>query len=231
MKNMDELRVLIDTRYAVQKNRIGFENRLTAIEQGRDTADKKTIERYKRWYHLFSDLEETVDGEIKSVSDTLPIIADMSEVKGVNAVTAAKVASMIDIDRAKTISALWRYAGYGVVNDKAERPTKGEKLHYNKRLKTSCYVVGASLMRWHEGYREIYDNSKEYYINNRKDWTKLHRHYAAFRKMMKVWLAHLWLHWREIEGLPVRDPYAIAKLGHTTIIDKEKFGWPTNGKV
>ncbi len=35
--------------------------------------------------------------------------------------------------------------------------------------------------------------------------------------MLKQWLADLWLFWREIEGLPVRDPYIVAlakKEGH-----------------
>lgn len=47
----------------------------------------------------------------------------------------------------------------------------------------------------------------------------LHLHQLAFRKMIKLFLAHLWQVWREAENLPIRPPYAIEKMGHTTLID------------
>lgn len=40
----------------------------------------------------------------------------------------------------------------------------------------------------------------------------------ALRKMAKLFLACLWLVWREAENLPTRDPYAIARQGHTSLI-------------
>jgi len=40
----------------------------------------------------------------------------------------------------------------------------------------------------------------------------------AVRKMIKMFLACLWLVWREAEGLPVTAPYAIEKLGHSKLI-------------
>jgi hypothetical protein len=44
---------------------------------------------------------------------------------------------------------------------------------------------------------------------------KLHIHLRAMRKAVKRFLSDLWLKWREIENLPISQPYAIAKLGHT----------------
>lgn len=46
-------------------------------------------------------------------------------------------------------------------------------------------------------------------------WGKsdLHRHNAAMRYMMKMFLIDLYLKWRALEGLPVSEPYAAAKLG------------------
>ena len=99
-------------------------------------------------------------------------------------------------------------------------------MHYNKRLKTSCYKVGSSFLRCGSPYRQIYDNAKEYYETNR-DWTKLHRHHAAMRKMIKVWLSHLWEVWRTLEGLPVRNIYAEDKLGHNHYISPQDYGWPS----
>jgi len=40
----------------------------------------------------------------------------------------------------------------------------------------------------------------------------------ALRKMAKLFLACLWLVWREAESLPTRDPYAIERQGHTSLI-------------
>lgn len=47
-----------------------------------------------------------------------------------------------------------------------------------------------------------------------KDTKAGHRHRAAIRYMVKQWLAELYNHWREIEGLEVRPPYHEEKLGH-----------------
>ncbi len=46
-----------------------------------------------------------------------------------------------------------------------------------------------------------------------------HVHNQALRKMIKLFLACLWLTWRQAENLPVSKPYAIEKLGHTSFID------------
>lgn len=40
----------------------------------------------------------------------------------------------------------------------------------------------------------------------------------ARRKLAKLFLSHVWLKWREFEGLPISDPYVQAVLGHTNII-------------
>lgn len=39
-----------------------------------------------------------------------------------------------------------------------------------------------------------------------------HRHQAAVRYMVKMFLQAFWLKWRELEGLPVTEPYAVAVL-------------------
>lgn len=222
----DTLRALVDLRdRTLQKSRIAFGNRLSAIERGADQVDNRAAAIIERWTQRFTLLEQEADEDICNLVDDFPIIEQMTKVKGIGKLLAAKVASMIDIHRADTISALWRYAGYGVKEGERERPTKGEKLHYNSRLKTSCYLVGTSFLRSNSPYRQIYDSAREYYELNRSDWTKLHQHNAAMRKMIKVWLSHLWLRWRQIEGLPVNEPFSIEKLGHKHYMKPEEFGW------
>jgi len=44
--------------------------------------------------------------------------------------------------------------------------------------------------------------------------TGKHLHNMAKRKMVKRFLVDLWVKWRELEKLPVTEPYVIAQLGH-----------------
>lgn len=48
--------------------------------------------------------------------------------------------------------------------------------------------------------------------------TNAHIYARAKRKTVKLFLAHLWQVWREIEGLPVTKPYANTILGHENFI-------------
>jgi len=41
-----------------------------------------------------------------------------------------------------------------------------------------------------------------------------HINNRARRKMVKQFIADLWVKWRKLEGLPVSEPYAVAILGH-----------------
>ncbi len=171
-------------------------------------------------------------------------------VKGIGNENIAKVVSLIDIERAPSISALWKYAGYAVVDGKADRPKKGEKLTFNKTLKTMCYRVGVSLLKAH-GISKAKGGTKfgEYYEKAMAEETRkieaqgkkiadvadipkgkeeeyvnsLHVHNRAFRKMIKLFLGCLWMYWRKAEGLALRDPYPVEKLGHTTVIQPEEM--------
>ncbi len=220
------LRALIDLRdRTLQKSRIQFGNRLSAFERGADQANESTSELVTRWQQRFNELELEADKDIEALIGDWPIVQAMIQIRGVGKLLAAKVIAMIDIDRADTVSALWRYAGYGVVDGERERPVKGEKLHYNIRLKTTCYLIGTSFLRLKSPYADVYYAAKEYYQANRADWTKLHIHRAAMRKMIKVWLSHLWQVWREMEGLPTPDLYVMEKMGHTHYKSPSEFGW------
>jgi len=223
----DLLRSLVDLRdKTIQKSRIAFSNRTSAIERGSDEADENVARVVSDWQNRFEVLETDLDEDIRTLAASYPIIKDMACVKGIGLMLAAKMVALIDIEKADTVSALWRYCGYATMEGKAERRVKGEKLHYNSRLKVTCYVVATSMLRANSPYRAIYDSSRIYYEANRPDWTKSHQHLASMRRMVKVFLAHLWEHWRLLEGLPVREPYVISRLGHTGVMSRFDFGWP-----
>lgn len=220
------IKALVDLQdRTIQKSRIAFSNRLSAIERGDDTTDEKSKALIQRWYERFNEMEKELDADICEAVDGIPIIEYLTRIKGIGKGLAAKLVSAIDIEEADTVSALWRYAGYAVIDGEREKPTKGEKLHYNSRLKSTCYLCATSFLKCNSPYRKIYDSAREYYEANHSDWTKGHQHNAAMRKMIKIFLSHLWEQWRELEGLPIRDAYSFEKLGHTHKFERVEFGW------
>lgn len=222
----------------------------------------------ERWLDVFTALEKQLDQDIAVTVGEVPIFEEMSAVKGIGPTLAAKIIAMVDIERANTVSALWKYAGYGLgyywqdesgkicapqsgykwqkngEGDKErvlitpepkpgwelvqvrDRPIEGFTLSYNKRLKTTLFLVAGSFMKSGSPYRRIYDSAKEYYVVNNPDWSAGHADRAAQRKMIKIFLSHLWERWRLLAGLPIRLAFVNEQLGHETIYPPEEFGWP-----
>ena len=63
---------------------------------------------------------------------------------GIGPVIASGLCAHIDVSKADTVSALWKYAGQAPGFD---RKTKGQKLCYNARLKTLCWKLGESFCK------------------------------------------------------------------------------------
>lgn len=226
----DILRMLVDLRDRnFQKSRVALNNQIKAIESGRDTCDPMSLDILTRLHADVLRLEHDVTADILTIAEDYPIVSMMAEIKGVGFLTAAKAVSMIDITLAPHVSSLWRYAGYGVREDgSADRLVKGEKSVMNRRLKSTCFTIGVSLIRKGEDYpyRDIYDKAREYY-SEKREWTDAHCHFAALRKVIKIWLQHLWITWRKIEGLPVSLPWQFEHTdNHTHYLPPEDFGWP-----
>lgn len=222
----DSLRALADLREGLQKTRVAFQNRIDAIERGADQADARTLEILRFWKERLEEIEGVVSADIAELSQSIPIIQRMIAVKGCGLILAARIVAHIgDIRRFPTVSKLWRFAGYAVIDGRAERMRKGEKAHYNRRLKVACWVLASSLIRSDGPYRVEYDRAREHYDRTHPEWSADHKHKAAMRKVIKLFLAHLWEAWRELEGLDIRPPYALERLGHTTMKSRFEYGW------
>lgn len=99
---------------------------------------------------------------------------------------------------------------------------------YNPWLKTKLMgVLAASFLRSKSPYAALYvqyrhrietDTARTCVDKpgNHRDatWTKMRRHQAAQRYIVKAFLRDLYVAWRTLEGLPVAPPYSEAKQGH-----------------
>lgn len=250
--DLDLLDMLIQLRdQTVQKQRVAFNNRIKAVEQGRDEMPEAHLEIIEFWHRTFINHESLLDNQIVDLVKPIPVVEEMVEVRGIGKILAAKVISMIDIHECHNRADLWRYCGFAVlpfcedckvfiepnldacsecggenIVMKAERKVKGQPLHYNAELKVACYNVGRSLMRVNGDYKQrVYNSARQHYDDNRPDWSKLRRHQAAMRKMIKLWLSHLWEVWRKLEQLPIHDPYVLNMKDHSTYLAPHEFGW------
>jgi hypothetical protein len=110
---------------------------------------------------------------------------------------------------------------------RGDKLTPGHVAPFNKRLRTAMVGVMADgfikaqneyCMRFYYPYKARLEQeaNKVGGDDAAKAWSdesKGHRDRAAKRYMVKMFLRDLYVAWRGIEGLPVREPYAVEYLG------------------
>lgn len=113
---------------------------------------------------------------------------------------------------------------------RGDRLTAGFVAPFNKRLRTALVGVMADgfiksqndyCMKFYYPYKARLEQEESLVstadIEKAKAWkdeSKGHRDRAAKRYMVKMFLKDLYVAWRTIEGLPVREPYQVEYLGH-----------------
>lgn len=227
MPVISDLKYLENLRITMQRERIRMGNRKSATDRNVSSANPELIQRYADRFQAIED--EAAADIAEAVKDHL-MWDWMQRVKGIGPGLAGCLFAHIDITRADSVSALWRYAGQGVTDGQRDKAIKGQKLPYNAELKRICYLIASSFMKCNSPYREEYEEAKAFYQRTKTDWTAGHIHNAATRKMTKLFLSHLWAEWRTREGLPVREPYAMQVLGHDGYKPVEKYLKPAKKK-
>jgi len=117
----------------------------------------------------------------------------------------------------------------------AQRRIKGSIIDYNPKMKKLCRNMALSLIQYNQFYGDLYNQYLAEYmqrdnllanINTAKykepvlekiktgKATKMAR-----RKMIKIFLSHLWVTWRKMEGLSVTKPYIFEIGGHSDYIE------------
>ena len=104
-------------------------------------------------------------------------------------------------------------AADGVRRVAQPRASRGESAPYDREAKKLCYLIGISFVRQGESYRRYYSEQRSRLDTTKPDWIPRRRHLTALRMTEKLFLAHLWLVWRERLGLPITAPYADGHEG------------------
>lgn len=96
------------------------------------------------------------------------------------------------------------------------KPVKGEKLRYNEWLRSKMMgVLGPCLIKLDSPFRRHYEEYKHRKLSQSWGISPAHVHNAAMHYMVKMVLLDIHSKWRKHEGLSVREPYAVEKLGMT----------------
>jgi hypothetical protein len=223
-----EQRTLVDLRNYVQKVRIGFEGRARAVEYGWDTADEFSIEFSNYWTERFGALEKDMDKTIVNHAKQYKINHYLNGLRGIGWLTAAQITSRCDIRRSHFYTQLLRYWGLGCdEKGRAEVKRPGRKLGYPPENKRQTFVIADSLMKARSPYLQLYTMAKKRYDEKRPRWSNKHRVNAARRRMMHIFFQHLWVVWRDLEGLPINRPWMMWKWEkfYPRYYIPEKYGW------
>ena len=240
---MDELKSMMDDRRQTMNLKQKMENQLLAYQRLTDVVNPDTVEFLKDSLEPVTKrlgrIDRQVEKHMRKSPD--PLVQAAMGVVGVGPVTLAGMTVYVDIEKAQSASALWKYVGLHAASH--ERYTKGESGGGNKTLRTMLYNMAVAMMKNRNcPYRLVYDRTKdklsvsEKITNSRnnqgkmvqvawKDTMASHRHGAALRAMIKHFLADYWFVGRELNGLSTKLLYVEAQLGHTSIIQPEDRGW------
>lgn len=241
-----ELRIFVESFYDMQKLRIAVENRIRSYTAA-------GLIEYINPESAMAQLkgaEKDLEKEITTLIKQHPLWkAFFVDVKGIGPIMAAGlIAWRDDINKARTISAFWKYHGLSSTQSKRK---KGETLDYNPKAKTHAWKCGMQLLKAKGAYSRIYYEAKakyeqrenikamhehiigevvrkgkkvsEYEAAGGPKSYKLHIHYMALRKMIKRFLADTWIAWREVEGLSVSKPYIFSDAAKQKGIAHEHY--------
>lgn len=148
--------------YDLQKLRIQMGNR-TSKTGAVLTADD--LEFHELRAKTLKQLERNELKQVERLCKHHPMYSWLRAQKGLGPTLAGVILAEIDIARAPTISALWKFAGLHVVHvngkGKADKGRKGQKHEYNSFLKTKLVgVLSDCMIKAKSPWREFYDHQK-----------------------------------------------------------------------
>ena len=132
-------RNIVDAYYVLQENRMAF------------AAQARELEKQESPHELVAFMAHNLHAMEKALKYPLERFAESSvagewalSMYGIGPVLAAGLSAHIDITKAPTAGSVWRYAGL----DPTQKWEKGQKRPYNAELKTLCWKIGQSFMKF-----------------------------------------------------------------------------------
>jgi hypothetical protein len=152
-----EARFLVDAYYIAQEDRKRASNQLRAM-----------AEEPHMLIGWLAEQSETLEGQIKrsleSYAQGHPAGQWMLSIFGIGPVIAAGLLAHVDITVCPTVGHIWRYSGY----DPTSKWEKGKKRPWNASLKTLCWKIGQSFMKFSGSedcdYGAVYKERKAYEV-------------------------------------------------------------------
>jgi len=225
-----ELRLLrhyLRGMYRLQKQRIQTSNTIGELERIGHTTDE--LSHFVSLLKSLRASEASLERRCGKILKGFPVhTAYLGLLNGVGVRTSASlIAAIVTPSRFRTVSSLISYAGLNPdpVTGKARVRKKGQKASWHQELRATGFRWSANILksrktgRWAELYYQF--KEREVALNDKREepLTKMVVDLRTRRRLVKLFLSHLWEVWRRLEGLPVRKPYAIEYLGHSTIIE------------
>lgn len=246
-KAMRELKSMVDDRNQVMRVYYKINNQLLAFKRHTDEANPETVEfltaQRDAIKPVLNDRTARVTKAIKAYAKHDRLVEVALAVPYLGPITVAVLTVYVDLTKAESVSALWKYAGLHTASHL--RYTKGETSGGNKKVRTAVRLAAESHVKGGADapYNSIYYRDKarrevsEALVASRtrdgkrivtipwKDTMPSHRHGAALRAVEKHILADYWFVGRELLGLSTRPLYVEEKLGHTGIVRPRERGW------
>ncbi len=158
-----EARFLVDNYYVAQRERIRLDNQIRAMNLD---GEPNLVLAFLSNQALLR--EELLKKALDEFTLHHPVGAWMRTIHGIGPVTAAGLLAHIDINKAQTAGAIWKFAG---IDGETVWKT-GEKRPWNASLKTLCYKIGEGFVKTSGNeksvYGQLYKNRKLQEIEKNK---------------------------------------------------------------
>lgn len=220
---LENLKRYVYIYYQIQKTRITVGNRIHSYTQG--TAEIPDGVEYLISLKEFTEqIEKELEKRITQIVRDHPFYSEyLRYVKGIGPMLGASIIAHGPYSRFATVSKLWKYMGVAP----GQGPFNQDK-KYNRKMKVTFYKAGFNFVKLGDRspYGSLYKEFREEYEKKWPDKSKLNKHLAALRKVVKLFASHVWAVWWEImEGKePPTMPYPfVHQTGHRDYYDPWEF--------
>ena len=226
------LRYYTRSMYDIQKMRVSSGNREGALER----LGISEVEQVWMNEHIHVDLEKLekrIETRCKRFLPAFPIWTEhLQYIRGIGVRYASSlIAIIVTPRRYRHFGACCAHAGYALNSEGLiQKRRKKEASNWAAELKMTLYKISCQFVKQGGGYRTFFDQFKRREVEKNEARPKAeqlikgHVHARALRMVSKLFLSHTYQRWCELEGIPIRQPYAIEYLGHQTIIEPFRDG-------